>query len=66
MGLVQILTILSPNENGMFLVHPIGWHLLVSRYWFLSVSFLYKTISILPFSIEQFVSGNGIEFLGSH
>ena len=50
----------------MFLVQPIGWQLLVSRYWFRSVSFLYKSISICPSSMLHDVSRKGMEVLVSH
>ena len=63
---MQILKIRSQSEYGIFLVQPIGWPLLVSRYWLRSVSFLYKSISRCPSSILQDVSRKGIEDLVSH
>ena len=61
---VQVLTILSASEYGMATVVCLLWQLLGSRYWFLSVSFLKRSTSILPSFIVSIVSRNGIELLG--
>ena len=47
-GFEQILTILKHNEKGMFLVQAGGWQELGSKYMFLSVSFLYRSVSSFP------------------
>ena len=58
----QILTILSASENGIFEHTLAGWQLDVSKYWFLSLSFLNKSVRILPVSlILQEESRKGIE-----
>ena len=44
--LVQILTILRDSENGIDLDVALGWHDDGSRYRFLSVSFLNRSILI--------------------
>ena len=61
-GWVQILTILSAREKGMLSVTCAGWHELVSKYWFLSVSFLYRSVTIFPSSSLQSVSKNAREW----
>ena len=58
---VQTLTILRAKENGMFWVVWFGWHELGSRYWFLSVGFLYRSTEILLFFIDREVSRYGID-----
>ena len=50
---VHILTILSASEYGIFLVTCVGWHELGNKYWFLSVSFQYRSVTILPSRILQ-------------
>ena len=61
-GFVQILRILRHSEHGILVVVCLGWHELGSKYWFLSVFFLYRSISILPFFISHEVSKNWIDF----
>ena len=63
-GFEQILTILKHNEKGMFLVQAGGWQELGSKYMFLSVSFLYKSVSILPSLILHKTSKKGMEDCG--
>ena len=58
----QILFILKNRENGIFLCLLSGWQLSKRRYLFLSVGFLYKSVSTLPFSIKHNVSKKGIFF----
>ena len=60
-GLEQILTIFKHNEKGIFVVQDGGWHELGRRYIFLYVSFLYRSVSIFPSSIQHKTSRNGIE-----
>jgi hypothetical protein len=55
--------ILMLSENGMANVVVLGWHEEGKRYWFLLVSFLYKSTSILPFSMVREVSRKGIDFV---
>ena len=61
-SVVQILTIRSPREKGIEAVTPCGWQLSLSRYCFLSLSFLYKSRSIFPFIIVIDVSNNSVYF----
>ena len=65
-GSEHILTILNAREKGMFSVTWAGWQELVRRYWFLSVSFRYKSVPILPSIIWQEVSRNGKDSAGLH
>ena len=58
----QILFILKNRENGIFLCWLSGWQLFKRKYLFLSVGFLYKSVSTLPFSIKHNVSKKGIFF----
>ena len=64
--LEQILTILRHNEKGMFLVQEGGWHDVGRRYMFLSVSFLWRFVSILPFWILHETSRKGMEDCFEH
>ena len=57
---VQILTILIAREKGILSVTCAGWQELGSKYWFLFVSFLYKSVIIFPSIILQDVSRNWI------
>ena len=54
------------REKGILLVTWVGWQELVSKYWFLSVGFLYRSIIILPSEIRQDVSKNASEFNRPH
>ena len=60
-SLVQILTILKESKYGMAHVVLLGWQLEGSRYWFWSVFFLKRSMTILLFSIFNKVSRNGME-----
>ena len=44
LGLEQILEILIANDFGMARVVCLGWQLLGSKYWFLSVGFIHKSV----------------------
>ena len=57
---LHILTILVLRLYGMDLVQSLGWQLLGSKYWFLSLGFLYQSVLILPSSTLHNVSKNGI------
>ena len=50
----------------MLLVVCFGWQLVGSRYWFLSVSFLNISVSILPSLMLHSVSKNETDSIGSH
>ena len=52
-GSMQILLILILRENGIEFKHSLGWQLEVNKYWFLSVGFQYKSVTIFPFFIWQ-------------
>ena len=65
-GLEQILTILKHSENGIFFVQDGGWQELGRRYMFLSVSFLYKSVSIFPSWMLHRTSRNGMEVCNVH
>ena len=61
---LQILTILSAKEKGMFSVTWAGWQLDGRRYWFLSVGFLYSVVlMLLPLTLQE-VSRKGMELAG--
>ena len=51
------------RDRGIEVITDTGWQLEVNKYKFLSVSFLYKSVWIVPFSMEQEVSRNGRDFL---
>ena len=61
---VQVLVIRSARLYGIFFMQSGGWILLVKRYWFLSVGFLYRSTDIFPFMTVRLVSRNGIDFSG--
>ena len=64
-GSLQILIILMLNPKGMAFLVWAGWHELGNKYWFLSVSFLNKSVSMRPSIIEHEVSKKGIEVISS-
>ena len=63
---VQILIILKANGYGIAFEVALGWQEDGSKYWLECVFFLCKSISILPFSMPNSVSKNGIELFFSH
>ena len=59
--LVQVRTIRNAKDYGIAVVVALGWQLDGSKYWFLWVFFLWRSTSILPFSMLMDVSKKGME-----
>ena len=62
-GVEQMRPILRAKENGMMVVTWAGWHDEVKRYWFLSVGFMYRSTTTLPYCTDREVSRNAKELV---